>query len=244
MLLARLARALFDPGLPGSRRPCQQGPAPVRGRGRSRGPGPLAPHRRPAGQRYRADADPVRRQAARRRAGLSRRRLGPVGPAPAARCAARAARLADGIRAARASTTAGARRRPREPERADGRRARPGSARRARGRVATYPEWDRAAGSERPDWTTVREVEPRRDPAEAVEEMLAPRSRPAAGGSSASCAPPASGGRPGCAASRTGSISTSTPPSTPPRPCGSARCPTSGSTSARCCARATWPSRC
>jgi uncharacterized protein YegL len=39
--------------------------------------------------------------------------------------------------------------------------------------IATYPEWDRAAGIERPDWTTVREVPARPGDPRLVEEALA-----------------------------------------------------------------------
>lgn len=39
--------------------------------------------------------------------------------------------------------------------------------------VARYPEWDRAAGIERPDWTTVREIEPALGPVYRLEEALA-----------------------------------------------------------------------
>jgi nitric oxide reductase NorD protein len=39
--------------------------------------------------------------------------------------------------------------------------------------VARYPEWDRAAGLERPDWTTVREIEPAVGPPHSVEEAMA-----------------------------------------------------------------------
>ncbi len=43
-----------------------------------------------------------------------------------------------------------------------------------RGRVvAHYPEWDRAAGLERPDWTTIREVEPRLAATHGLDEALA-----------------------------------------------------------------------
>ena len=43
-----------------------------------------------------------------------------------------------------------------------------------RGRVvAHYPEWDRAAGLERPDWTTLREVEPRLAATHDLDEALA-----------------------------------------------------------------------
>ena len=38
--------------------------------------------------------------------------------------------------------------------------------------VAHYPEWDRAAGLERPDWTTVREVEPRLAPTRSLDDAL------------------------------------------------------------------------
>lgn len=38
--------------------------------------------------------------------------------------------------------------------------------------VAHYPEWDRAAGIERPDWTTVREVEPRVAPTSLLDDAL------------------------------------------------------------------------
>ena len=38
--------------------------------------------------------------------------------------------------------------------------------------VAHYPEWDRAAGLERPDWTTVREVEPRLAPTHSLDDAL------------------------------------------------------------------------
>jgi hypothetical protein len=39
--------------------------------------------------------------------------------------------------------------------------------------VARYPEWDRAARIERPDWTTVREIEPAPGPVCRLEEALA-----------------------------------------------------------------------
>ncbi len=43
-----------------------------------------------------------------------------------------------------------------------------------RGRVvAHYPEWDRAAALERPDWTTIREVEPRLAAPHGLDEALA-----------------------------------------------------------------------
>jgi nitric oxide reductase activation protein len=39
--------------------------------------------------------------------------------------------------------------------------------------VARYPEWDRTAAIERPDWTTVREVAPTPGPVDQLEETLA-----------------------------------------------------------------------
>ncbi len=39
--------------------------------------------------------------------------------------------------------------------------------------VARYPEWDRTAGLERPDWTTVREIEPALGPVHQIEEAMA-----------------------------------------------------------------------
>ena len=39
--------------------------------------------------------------------------------------------------------------------------------------VAHYPEWDKAAGLERPDWTTIREVEARAAPTHELDEALA-----------------------------------------------------------------------
>jgi len=39
--------------------------------------------------------------------------------------------------------------------------------------IATYPEWDRAAELYRPEWTTIREVQPRHGTADAVQDMLA-----------------------------------------------------------------------
>lgn len=38
--------------------------------------------------------------------------------------------------------------------------------------LAHYPEWDRAAGLERPDWTTVREIEPAVAPTHRLDEAL------------------------------------------------------------------------
>jgi nitric oxide reductase NorD protein len=38
--------------------------------------------------------------------------------------------------------------------------------------VATYPEWDRAAGVERPDWVTVRDVAPALGDARAIDDAL------------------------------------------------------------------------
>ncbi len=39
--------------------------------------------------------------------------------------------------------------------------------------VAHYPEWDKAAGTERPDWTTIREVEPVLAPTHDLDEAVA-----------------------------------------------------------------------
>ena len=63
---------------------------------------------------------------------------------------------------------------PLEPERADG----PGRARVVppddRGvMIAKHPEWDRVAELHRPEWTTIREVQPRHGSFEAVQDMLA-----------------------------------------------------------------------
>jgi hypothetical protein len=78
-------------------------------------------------------------------------------------------------------TVDAARPEPREAEQADAPseadadtigRARSGAPDRRGTAIATYPEWDRAAGIERPDWTTVREVPaPPGDP-RIVEEAL------------------------------------------------------------------------
>ena len=60
-----------------------------------------------------------------------------------------------------------------EPDEGTG-RARPMAPADDRGTVvARYPEWDRTAGVERPDWTTVREVEPMAGSLHRIEEMLA-----------------------------------------------------------------------
>ena len=39
--------------------------------------------------------------------------------------------------------------------------------------VARYPEWDRTAAIERPDWTTIREIAPTPEPVDQLEEALA-----------------------------------------------------------------------
>jgi nitric oxide reductase activation protein len=51
-------------------------------------------------------------------------------------------------------------------------RARPVAPDRRGAPIATYPEWDRAAGIERPDWTTVREVPAHPGDPRLVEEAL------------------------------------------------------------------------
>ena len=57
-----------------------------------------------------------------------------------------------------------------EPEAGRGRPTAPRDDGRA---VAHYPEWDRAAGVERPDWTTIREIEPPRGDFRALDRVLA-----------------------------------------------------------------------
>ena len=162
MLLARLARALFDASYEDDNGFIAKGRAMFEAR--------LARHRRPRdqprdrhviGQRSRPDARAIQRQDLCGRARVPRRRPRPVGFRRERALLRRSARC---LRRCRAPRTAAMSRmqnsRNPDPAEDDSQvgRARPVAPDQRGVVIAKYPEWDRAHNIERPDWTTVREV--------------------------------------------------------------------------------------
>ena len=225
-LLARLARALFDPSLCRRRQFCRQGPRDVRGARLPRLDDPAIS--REIGMLLGNDLgqmrDAVQRQDLCRRAGLSRRRSGPVGFRRGR--AARRPRPSIWRLTRRGSSSAKIRTRHRsDPDvREDDSR----SAARARSRrtsaacvIAKYPEWDRRARHRaRRSGPTVREVAARPGDPRLVEEALDRAdvlAQAGFGGWSAACG---SAGRSGSTGSSMATISISTPCSMPASRCG------------------------